>query len=83
MLWLIFTRSDLLPLTHPPTFWPRVCNFSMWDPLLKMAARFTCSIPLLLFTLVCVCLSVQKTEEDLADTDDYKTAAEVLKDVQV
>ena len=27
------TFCENLPLTYPPTFWPRVCNFSMWDPL--------------------------------------------------
>ena len=27
------TFCENLPVTHPPTFWPRVCNFSMWNPL--------------------------------------------------
>ena len=39
MLWLNFTQSDFfenLPFTHPPTYWPRVCNFSMGDPLISL-----------------------------------------------
>ena len=27
------TNFDNLPLTHPPTFGPRVRNYSLWDPL--------------------------------------------------
>ena len=37
--WLKFTQNDFfwkLVLTHPPTFWHGVGNFSFWNPLLKI-----------------------------------------------
>ena len=38
--WPKFTQNDFfekLVLTHPPTFWPGVGNFSFWNPLLDTA----------------------------------------------